>query len=208
MWGWYNATDTPANFVNLPTVAYSGENDKQKQAADVMARAMLAGGMELTHVIGAKAGHNYTPEAKKVINAKIDALAARGKPAVPRSVALQTYTLRYNKAAWVEVLGLEKHWEPAQVLASIAELNVVTVHTRNVTSFRLNFGPGEWPAPGAPLTVNVQPKALADAANLAPPYSGFSPTARSRSPSASRPRAWPSGTGCKARSTTRSWTRS
>ena len=28
LWHLYNATDTPANLLNLPTVAYSGENDK------------------------------------------------------------------------------------------------------------------------------------------------------------------------------------
>ncbi|MGA0134773.1 MAG: hypothetical protein ACO3ND_10515, partial [Opitutales bacterium] len=34
LWGWYNASDVPVNFTNAPLVAYSGEIDKQKQAAD------------------------------------------------------------------------------------------------------------------------------------------------------------------------------
>ena len=32
---------------------------------------------ELTHVIGAKAGHNYTAEGKRIVNAKIDAMRER-----------------------------------------------------------------------------------------------------------------------------------
>jgi len=48
------------NLFNCPTVAYSGENDRQKQAADVMARALQDEGIELVHVIGAKAGHQFS----------------------------------------------------------------------------------------------------------------------------------------------------
>jgi len=40
LWSLYDATAVAANFFNVPTVAYSGELDKQKQAADAMARAL------------------------------------------------------------------------------------------------------------------------------------------------------------------------
>ena len=125
-----------------------------------MARELMKAKIELTHVIGAKAGHNYTPEAKRILNAKIDALAAQGKPAVPRTVIFETYTLRYNKAAWVEILGLKRHWEKAKVAATIAQPNLIRVATENVSAFRLNFGPGEYPYDGFDWTVNVTPKEL------------------------------------------------
>ena len=163
LWHLYNATDTPLNFVNLPTVAYSGENDKQKQAADVMARELKKVPLELTHVIGAQAGHNYTPEGKRIVSAKIDAIAARGKPAVPRGVALETYTLRYNKAAWVEVLGLKRHWEKATVKAIFTPPAHIHIDAQNVSAVRLNFNAGECPFPvGYELTVSVTPKELGD----------------------------------------------
>ena len=38
LWHWYDCTDYAVNLFNLPTVAYSGEIDRQKQAADVMAK--------------------------------------------------------------------------------------------------------------------------------------------------------------------------
>ena len=169
LWHLYNATDTPSNFFNLPTVAYSGENDKQKQAADVMAREMATVKLDLTHVIGAKAGHNYTPEAKRILNAKIDAIVAKGKPSVPRTVILETYTLRYNKAAYVEILGIKKHWEKAKINATIVPPNSITVNSENVTAFRLNFGPGEYPFDGFVWTVNVAPKQLLESMDVADP---------------------------------------
>ena len=160
LWHLYNATDTPANLLNLPTVAYSGENDKQKQAADVMARELAKINTVLTHVIGAKAGHNYTPEGKRIVNAKIDAIVARGKQAVPNTVVLQTYTLRYNKAAYVEVLGLTKHWEEATVRVALTPPNNITVKATNVTALRLNFGPGEFPYQAPDWKLQIDPKEL------------------------------------------------
>jgi Prolyl oligopeptidase family len=158
LWHLYNASDVPANFLNLPTVAYSGENDKQKQAADVMEREMQKGSIQLTHIIGAKAGHSYTPEAKRIINQKIDTIVAHGKKVTPNQVALQLYTLRHNKAAWVEVLGLKKHWEPAAVFAGLSADGQIVVNTQNVTALRLNFGPGEFPS--HTWKVNINPASL------------------------------------------------
>src|ERR1043165_4639413 len=40
LWHWYDSTDYALNLFNCPTVAYSGEIDKQKQAADLMAKAL------------------------------------------------------------------------------------------------------------------------------------------------------------------------
>ena len=41
LWAWYDVPPVAGNFFNTTTVAYSGEQDKQKQAADLMARALL-----------------------------------------------------------------------------------------------------------------------------------------------------------------------
>ncbi|MGL6075304.1 MAG: prolyl oligopeptidase family serine peptidase [Fimbriiglobus sp.] len=158
LWHLYNASDVPGNFVNIPTVAYSGELDKQKQAADVMARQMKTQGLDLTHVIGAKAGHNYTNDAKRIINEKIDAIVARGKVSVPATIGFETYSLRYNKCAWVEILGLEKHWERAYVLAQLSPNGEISIDTKNITALRLNFGPGEWTVPR--FNININPPTL------------------------------------------------
>ena len=44
LWHMYDSTDYAVNTFNVPVVAYSGGIDAQKQAADAMAAAMLAGG--------------------------------------------------------------------------------------------------------------------------------------------------------------------
>ena len=88
LWHLYDCTDYALNLFNCPTVAYSGESDRQKQAADMMAKALEDEGIELVHIIGAKAGHQYTPEAKAEINRRIDSIADAGRDPVPVKVLL------------------------------------------------------------------------------------------------------------------------
>ncbi len=143
LWHMYNATDHAVNLFNLPTVAYSGEIDSQKQAADVMAREMKKQGLELVHIIGPKTGHSYEQNAKVEVNKRIDEIVSKGKMSGLRDIKFVTYTLRYNRCGWVTVEGLEKHWEPATVKAEVGNHNL-TVTTQNVTALSLeipNIGP-------------------------------------------------------------------
>src|SRR5947207_778420 len=50
----------------MPTLAYSGEVDKQKQAADVMPRDINKVGLELTHIIGPTQPHNDGVDGSEV----------------------------------------------------------------------------------------------------------------------------------------------
>ena len=146
LWHLYDCTDYAINLFNCPTVAYSGELDIQKQAADMMAKALAAEGIELVHIVGPKTGHSYHPDSKKEINRRIDSIAARGRNFVPNHVHFTTWTLRYNQMNWVTVGGLEQHWERARVDAKLAdEENTVNVTTKNVSALTLDFAPGLCP---------------------------------------------------------------
>jgi hypothetical protein len=119
LWHMYDCTDYALNLFNCPTVAYSGEKDSQKQAADVMERAMAAEGLKLVHIIGPGTGHSYHPAAKREIDRRIDASAAKGRDPVAKSVRFTTWTLRYNRMLWVTIDGMEEHWQRASVDAEI-----------------------------------------------------------------------------------------
>ena len=77
LWHWYDSIDYAENLFNCPTVAYSGEIDGQRQAAERMSGAMQAEGLTLTHIIGPKAGHFYEANAKKEVARLVDAQAAK-----------------------------------------------------------------------------------------------------------------------------------
>lgn len=141
LWRMYNATDSALNLYNLPTVAYSGEIDKQKQAADVMAREMKKVGLELVHVIGPKTGHSYEKGAKEEVNKRIDAIVSKGLPKDRGEIKFTTYTLRYSECGWLKVYGLEKHWEKATVEATFQD-GVYSVKTTNVSALILTAPSG------------------------------------------------------------------
>src|SRR5258707_6501441 len=74
LWHWYDATDYALNLFDCPTVAYSGEIDQQKQAADMMAKSAAAEGIKLVHIIGPQTRHAYHPQAREEVNRRIDSI--------------------------------------------------------------------------------------------------------------------------------------
>ena len=143
LWHLYDCTDYAANLYNCPTVAYSGENDAQKQAADIMAKAIKEESYPLVHIIGPKTGHSYHPDAKREINRRIDQIAKIGRERMPYSLSFVTFTLRYNQSGWVRLDELETHWEKAVVSADI-DGDGFRLTTHNVCALTLTVGPGEY----------------------------------------------------------------
>jgi pimeloyl-ACP methyl ester carboxylesterase len=153
LWHLYDCTDYAGNLFNCPTVAYSGEIDKQKQAADVMAKAMELEGLPLTHVIGPKTAHSYHPQAKEEINRRIDGIVARGRDSLPWHVRLTTWTLRYNEMFWLFVEGLDKHWERVHVEAWLGNAGRIEIRLTNVSALTLSIPPGLAPLDYTPRTL-------------------------------------------------------
>ncbi len=136
LWRMYDATEYAGNLSNIPTIAYSGENDRQKQAADIMTKYAKAAGVEFPHVIGKGAGHNYTNDAKKEINKFIDEAAGKVVPEHRKEIKFTTYTLRYNKCGRVTVLGLEKHWSQGKIELS-REGSIYNITTSGISRFEI-----------------------------------------------------------------------
>ena len=155
LWHLHDCTDYALNLANYPVVAYSGADDRQKQAADIMAKAMEEQRLKLVHVIGPKTGHRYHPEAKEEINRRMDRIMERGRDPLPPRIRFTTWTLRYNNCRWLTIDGLEKHWERAHVFAEITVSphaarrplvpGAIEIQTENVTALTVSFPPGRCP---------------------------------------------------------------
>lgn len=139
LWHLYDCTDWAVNLYHCPTVAYSGEIDRQKQAADIMAEALRKEGLELTHIIGPKTAHSYEPGAKAEVERRINSIIERR----PTSFATNftTYTLKYNSVLnlglRLSIDGLEEHWRPARVNYFGEDIT-----TTNVSALTLEAAPG------------------------------------------------------------------
>jgi hypothetical protein len=136
LWNLYDATVYAGNFFNLPVIAYSGELDRQKQAADIMEKYMAQEGLKLTHLIGPKTEHKYEPETKKELDRQFSELVATsGAKRNPELVRFTTHTLKYNSNYWIRVDELEKHWERSDVYAeAMRGERKVRIKTTNVSA--------------------------------------------------------------------------
>lgn len=136
---WYDCPDWANNLRHLPTIAYSGELDRQKQAADVMVAAAAARGFEIPHVIGPQTAHKIHPDAKAEIEAFVAGAAEQGRPAAPREIDFTTYTLCYPTHTWLTINGLGEHWREARVRAAVRSSRLIEITTTNVTALALDI---------------------------------------------------------------------
>ncbi len=161
---WYDCPDWSNNLRYLPTVAYSGEIDSQKQAADVMESAMASRGMKLLHLIGPGTGHKIHTDSKVEIERNLADWSKAGREIVPRKIDLTTYTLRYNQRGWLSLQGLGEHWQEARVEAELNAPGSIVLSTKNVTRLDIQFLAKQWPFDAA-SSVQV----VIDGQNLAGP---------------------------------------
>ena len=164
LWAMYDCDKWALNLTQCPTVAYSGEIDKQKQAADVMEEALKAHGIDLVHIVAPKTAHKVIAEPAKEVEARMEALARDGRRRVPRSIVFETYTLKYNRMNWIAIDGMDEHWTRAEVRASIAEPSRVTLKTANVSDLTLSMEAGDCPMNIAdPIVIAIDGQELANA---------------------------------------------
>ncbi len=152
---WYDVIPWVGNFKNTNLVAYSGEVDNQRQAAELVLAETVRLDVPMQHVIGAKMGHKIDAVSAVTIEQRLNAIAKdiAAPPRKPRAeIDFVTYTLRYSKVDWLQVTGLERHWDRAHVEAKI-EYDRITIKTEGITSLEFDFG-DRWETPRIELTID------------------------------------------------------
>ena len=139
LWHLYDATDYAINLFNVPTIAYSGELDSQRQAAEMMVKAATAEGIQFTHIIGPGAHHFYEKNAKQEVAQKVDAAVAAGREDAPTEIRFTTWTLKYNRMKWVTIDGISRHWARTRFNAKVADTGTLDIKTENTERFTLSL---------------------------------------------------------------------
>lgn len=145
LWHMYDCTDWAVNLFHCPTIGYSGEIDRQKQAADMMEKALASEGIDMIHLIGPDTAHKIHPDSAIEIERRLASITRQPRDIVPSKVRFTTWTLRYNDMLWVTVDAMKEHWERARVEAEIGSDNFVSVDTSNVEALTLNMEAGDCP---------------------------------------------------------------
>jgi hypothetical protein len=147
----YDSRDYALNIFQLPTAAYTGEDDAQKQNLDNVREELGKSGftfqpeglnfttndLPMTILVGPKTGHRWEPESKKRADVFVNAAADKGRTE-PDHIRFVTYTTRYNRCFWVTVDGLDQHYVRAEVDARRSKADgTIQVKTTNVSALAL-----------------------------------------------------------------------
>lgn len=134
-----DAVSYAANAGLMPVVAAMGERDPGVSNHAFMGLAMLKENLQMINLVAPGAGHRVALVTHRKQVELMDRLAGEGVDRMRSEVRFVTYSLRYNRAYWVELLGLGQHDARAEILVRATAPDEVTVsRLRNITAFALN----------------------------------------------------------------------
>jgi hypothetical protein len=134
----YDAYRYAENAFNVPIVAYSGEIDKQRQAAtnieNELKRLKLSDRM--THLIGPGLEHKFPPEWVKKADDEMRKHLAAGRSDYPGAVRIVAYSPKRAWSGWGVINSLERMYEAGR-LEGTWDGKSYSVRTENVRQFAI-----------------------------------------------------------------------
>ena len=129
----YDAVDYVENAFNVPIVAYSGEIDAQKKAADNIENLLknFNEPHKFTHLVAPGLAHQMPKPWQDKAEAEYRKYADKGRDPNPKRVRFVTYTPKFHKCGWIGIDALEVGYQKA-IADATREANQITVVTENV----------------------------------------------------------------------------
>jgi hypothetical protein len=84
---------------------------------------------------------------------RIGEYAAKGLDHDPRQLRFVTWTLKYNRCHWLELLGLENHYQRAEFQADVTQDDIVVGKIANITRFAIHRPVDKMRIAGSEVTV-------------------------------------------------------
>jgi hypothetical protein len=134
-----DSVDYAANAGVVPAIAAIGDKDVFFQAHVIMGEAFRREGLEMVNLISPGTGHTIDPVTHKEQMRRIGEYAARGIDHAPKQLRLVTWTLKYNRCHWLELLALGRHYERAEISATTAADGALEIaEPLNITRFAIH----------------------------------------------------------------------
>jgi hypothetical protein len=134
-----DSIDYAANAGVVPAIAAIGDADVFFQSHVHMREVMEEEGLQMVHLISPGTGHTIDPVTHREQMRRIGEYAAKGLDHTPRELRFVTWTLKYNRCHWLEVLGLGEHYARAEIIAKAADDGAVDVSlAKNITQFAIH----------------------------------------------------------------------
>jgi pimeloyl-ACP methyl ester carboxylesterase len=133
-----DSVDYAANAAMVPEIACIGDKDTFFQAHVIMGEAFAKEGVPFTNLISHGTGHVIDPKTHAEQMRRIGEYAAKGLDHDPPQLRFVTWTLKYNRCHWLELLSLGRHYERAEFRASVTADAIEVSDVRNITRFAIH----------------------------------------------------------------------
>jgi hypothetical protein len=133
-----DSVDYAANAGVVPAIACIGEKDVFFQAHVIMGRAMAKERLSLVNLISPGTGHVIDPVTHQEQMRRIEIYSSKGLDHSPRHIRFVTWSLKYGRCHWIQVLGLTKHYERAEMDATLLEDRSIDIlEPKNISKFAI-----------------------------------------------------------------------
>lgn len=132
-----DSVDYAANVGVVPAIACMGEKDVFFQAHEIMKEAMQREGLTMVNLISPGTGHVIDPVTHAQQLEQIATHVAKGKR-YPADLRFVTWTLKYNRCHWLEILQLEQHYARAEFSAHLINDTLQIDVPKNIAMFAIH----------------------------------------------------------------------
>ena len=134
-----DAIDYTANAGMVPVVAAMGDQDPYFSSHLLIEKAFAKEGIPFNGIVAEGAGHGLSAASRQDQLKRLGEYAARGSDPFPKHVRFVTWTLKFSRCHWIEVLGLAEHYQRAEIDARIADDGAITLaEPQNITRFAIH----------------------------------------------------------------------
>ncbi len=133
-----DSIDYAANAGMVPAIACIGDKDPFFQCHVLMGEAMEKEGLKMVNLVSHGTGHVIDPETMKEQMRRIGEIAAKGLDHAPKKLRFVTWTLKYSRCHWLQILGMGEEYARAEIEAEVVGDGTVEVkEPKNVTRFAI-----------------------------------------------------------------------
>jgi Prolyl oligopeptidase family len=132
-----DSIDYAANASIVPAIACMGEKDVFFDAHVLMGEAMRREGLTMVNLISPGTGHVIDPVTHAEQMRRIGDYATRGLDHAPSDLRFVTWTLKYSRCHWLQVLGLKQHYARAELSAHLRGATIAIDEPTNITRFAI-----------------------------------------------------------------------
>lgn len=134
-----DSVDYAANAGVVPVVAAMGEKDIFFDAHVIMGAAMKKEGLEMVNLISPGTGHVIDPKTHAEQMRRIAEYADKGLNRSPESIRFVTWTLKYSRCHWLQIVRMNQHYHRAEISAKVEKDRIVVTEPTNIDRFAINM---------------------------------------------------------------------